>query len=209
MPKLKLIPIAFILFCVPQLFAQSETEKEEFVVVRQDEKITMYERWIPYPGTTTNARQIKCVFHATTTLNNMFATIHEGVKIKEWQKNLIEHKIIPKTDTIWLTYTFYEIPWPLTNQDYLLSYSLVERTEKKMILAFDHSLDIATAPIREGVDRMPTYGSWVLEKISNDKIKVTYIASSMPVSYPRFITDRIVRNNLMSTINNLIAAAEK
>lgn len=209
MRKLILIPIAVILFFKSQLFAQSASEKEEYVVVRENENITMFERWIPYPGTATNARQIKCVFQVATSLNNMFDAIHEEGKIKTWQKNIIEYKVIPITDTTWLTYSFYEIPWPLTNQDYLLHYAFVTRSEKKMVVTFDHSRDAATAPIREGVDRMPTYGSWVLEKISDEKIKVTYTASSMPVSYPRFITDRIVRNNLMSTITALIAIAEK
>lgn len=208
MPILKIILCACFLFAVQQLVAQSEPGKEEYVVVRQDEKITLYERWIPYPGTSTNARQVKGVFHVITSLNNMFATIHEEAKIKTWQKSIVEFKFIPKTDSTWLIYNLHEIPWPLTNQDYLLSYRLVEKNENRMILSFEHSLDVTLAPIKDDVDRMPTFGTWVLEKVSTGKVKVTYTVCSMPVSYPRFITDRIVRNNLMSTIHALIAVAE-
>ena len=208
MPKLRIILCACFLLTEQPLVAQSEPEKDEYVIVRQDEKITLYERWTPFPGTATNARQVKGVFHVVTSLNNMFATIHQEAKIKAWQKSIVEFKFIPKTDTTWLIYSLYEIPWPLTNQDYLLSYRLLEKNDNRIILSFEHSSDVALAPIKDDVDRTPTFGTWVLDKVSTEKIKVTYTVTSMPVSYPRFITDRIVRNNLMSTMNTLIAIAE-
>ena len=52
-------------------------------------------------------------------------------------------------------------------------------------------------------------GKWELEKVGKGKTKVTYTISSLPLNQPRFITDRIVHNSLMSTINKLILVAEK
>jgi hypothetical protein len=63
--------------------------------------------------------------------------------------------------------------------------------------------------IRKGVDRRPTMGKWELEKVAKGKTKVTYTITSLPLNHPRFITDRIVHNSLMSTINKLILVAEK
>ena len=190
-------------------WAQSLTESEEFEIVRQDERITLFERWTPYPGTSVNARQVKGVFEVAASLPETFSTIHNEEKIKAWQENIQEYKIIPKNDTIWTVYSMTEIPWPLDNQDYLLRYYLKEKNEKKIILAFEHCSDISLAPLSKNADRTPTNGKWILEKISEQKTRVTYVVSSMPVDYPRFITDRLVRNHLMETMNKFIAVAEK
>jgi uncharacterized protein YndB with AHSA1/START domain len=190
-------------------FLVAQEAEPEYEVVRQDEKITLYERWTFFPGTTVNSRQIKAVFQTNVLPDKMFTAITDETKIKEWQIHIIEHKYIPKNDSAWHTYSLYDIPWPLTDQDYLLSYTLKERTDDRMVLSFQYSLNEKLAPVREDIDRMPTIGQWELEKLSNGKTQVTYTATSKPVSYPRFITDRIVRNNLMSTMHALIEAAEK
>lgn len=208
MRNLKRVLITLILLFSHLLVAQTNTGSEGYAVVRQDEKITMFERWAPFPGTTTNARQIKCVFHAKTTIDNMLAHIYHDSKVTTWQKNLIEYKITPKNDSTWVIYSHYKIPWPLTNQDYLLSYSLV-KNENQITLSFKHLDDGKIAAIREGVDRKPTVGQWELETTANGKVKVTYTITSLPVNFPRVVTDGIVRNNIMSTINTLITVAEK
>jgi hypothetical protein len=197
-----------LIVSVPGFLAAQETEAE-YEVVRQDEKITLYERWTFFPGSKVNSRQIKGIFQTTASLDKMFTAITHEAKIKEWQSHIIEHKYIPKNDTSWHTYSLYDIPWPLTDQDYLLSYTLKERTENRMVLSFQYSVNEKLAPLKEDVDRMPTIGQWVFEKLTNGNTQVTYIATSKPVSYPRFITDRIVRNNMMSTMHALIEVAEQ
>jgi hypothetical protein len=204
-----LISVTLLLLHSQASFAQTVSENDGFEVVRQDKKITMYERWTPYPGTTTKARQIKCVFHVNADLANAYAYIYEESKVRTWQDNILEYKIIPKNDSLWVAYSYYRIPWPLTNQDYLLTYAVLEKNEDKIILAFTHLEDEKLGAVRKGVDRRPTVGKWELEKITKDKVKVTYTISSMPLNHPRFITDRIVHNSLMSTINKLITVSEK
>lgn len=207
MRNLKIKFLALTLLCVGSLSAQEA--EPEFEIVRQDEKVTLYERWIFFPGTTIKSRQIKGVFHTNTTLNRMLQTLTDEALLKEWQRNLIEHKLIHKSDSAWSTYSLYHIPWPLTNQDYLLNYFLKENSDKRIVVWFNHFSNDALEPVRENVDRKPMIGQWEFEKLSNGKIKVTYTVTSEPVSYPRFVTDRIVRNNLLDTMNTLIAVAEK
>ncbi len=209
MRNLKIILLALIPLLTLPLITRSQPDGDGYEVVRQDEKITLYERWTPFPGTSTNARQIKGVFEVAVTLPNMYSAIHNEQKIKAWQENIIEYTFIPKTDTTWTIYSLTEIPWPLSNQDYLLSYSLLEKNENRIIISFEHNANLDLVALREDVDRTPTVGTWLLEKISEQKTKVTYTVVSMPVDYPRFITDRLVRNNLMSTMNKLIAVAEE
>jgi hypothetical protein len=191
------------------LSAQAQPVEDGFEIVRQDAKITLYERWTPFPGTSIKARQVKGVFEVGVTLTDMYNTIHNEQEIKSWQSNIIEYKFIPISDTTWVIYSLTEIPWPLSNQDYLLSYRLVTKNEKQIVVSFEHNANVEIMAIRNDADRTPTVGSWLLEKISDQRTRVTYTVASMPVDYPRFITDRIVRNNLMSTINKLIAVAEK
>lgn len=197
-----------LIFIIPGFLSAQETEAG-YEIVRQDEKITLYERWTNFPGSTVNSRQIKCIFQTPVSLDKMFICITNEAKIKEWQSHIVEHKYIPKNDSSWHTYSLYDIPWPLTDQDYLLSYSIKERSESRLVLSFEYSLNEKLAPVKEDVDRMPTIGQWEFVKLSNGYTQVTYIATSKPVSYPRFITDRIVRNNIMSTMNALIEVAEQ
>lgn len=208
MSNLRHHAIATFLLISCQLSAQSTAENEGYSIVRQDEKITMYERWAPYPGTTTSSRQIKCVFQANVEVSKMLAHLYEEEKIKAWQENLLEYKITPKNDSVWVAYSYYRIPWPLDNQDYLLLYAQ-RKIENRIVLSFNHLEDEKLGAIRKGVDRRPTIGTWELEKIAIGKTKVTYTITSLPLNTPRFITDRIVHNSLMSTINKLILVAEK
>jgi len=209
MSGLRLILVDLFLFVSSQLLAQSFTENDGYEVVRQDEKIIMYERWKPYPGTTTDSRQIKCVFHTNTHINNIYSHIVEESKIRTWQENILEYKIIPKNDSLWIAYSYYWVPWPLSNQDYFLTYSIQEKNENRITLSFTHLEDEKLGAIRKGVERRPTIGKWELEKVTNQKTKVTYIITSLPLNYPRFITDRLAHNNLMRTLNKLILVAEK
>src|SRR5689334_15156661 len=99
MSDLRLSVVLTFLLITCQLFAQTVAENDGYAIVRQDEKITMYERWAPYPGTTTDSRHIKCVFHANVELNKMLAHLYEGEKIKAWQENILEYVITPKNDS--------------------------------------------------------------------------------------------------------------
>ncbi len=209
MRNLRIDILVLILLCSQPPSAQSQPSIDGYEVVRQDERITLYERWSPFPGTSTDSRHIISTFKVDVALTDFYSAIRTEQKIKAWQENILEYKFIPKTDTTWCVYTVTEVPWPLDNQDYLLTYSLVEISESRIILSFEHSTDLNLAPLREDVDRKPTIGTWLLEKTSDHQTKVTYTVTSMPVDYPRFITDRLVRNNLMSTMNKLITVAEK
>jgi hypothetical protein len=55
---------------------------------------------------------------------------------------------------------------------------------------------------------MELAGSWRLEQVTPQQVKVTYRILSMPSSIPRMFTDPVIRNNLMSTIKALTKLAE-
>jgi hypothetical protein len=175
----------------------------------KNEKITLYERCIFCLDTTIKGRQIQGVFETSASIDKMLTTVVDETKIKEWQKNIIKYQYIPGSDSIRHTYSLYKMPWPLNNQDNLLRYTLRKLTDNLMVLSFQDSLNEQMAPLNKNVDRKPTIGQWQFEKLSNGKTQVIYTIVTKPTGYPRFITDHIVRKNLMSTISNLIEVAEK
>ena len=190
-------------------FANGQAAIEEYGIVRKTDKITLYERWILFLGTKLKSRQIQGVFETSASMDKMLTTVTDEAKIMEWQTNIVKYQYFPGSDSIWQTYSLYEMPWPLNNQDYLLQYTLKKQTDHLMVLSFQDSLNEQLAPLNKDVDRKPTIGQWLFEKLSNGRTQVTYTIVTKPTSYPRFVTDPIVRNNLMSLFNTLIEVAEK
>jgi hypothetical protein len=56
---------------------------------------------------------------------------------------------------------------------------------------------------------MELSGSWTFERVDNNKVKATYRILSMPMGIPKFLTDPIIRNNMMTTIQEFIGIIEK
>lgn len=207
-PMMRLYLFALLVLSNCYAYAQAAPAKDDYEIVRQDEKIFLYERWTDFPGTTTKARALKIVFTVNVTPDKMIPVITEQAKLKEWQKNLEEFKSYPKDDTAWHVYTWYKMPWPLTDQDYYAKYKIVERSANRIVLTFEPAVNDKVAPKRDKIDRMKAYGKWILEKTTSGKTKVTYLITGEPVKIPRAVTDNIVRNNFMSTMNTLISVAE-
>lgn len=200
----------FLLLLVPcYAYTQTSSPKEDYEIVRQDERIYLFERWADFPGTTTKARGLKVVFTVSATFDRVMAMVTEEANLKEWQKNLAEFKRYPKNDTAWYVYTWYKMPWPLTDQDYYAKYKVTERTANRIVLTFEPAVNDKVAPAREKINRMKAYGKWILERTTSGKTKVTYFITGEPVNMPRSVTDNIVRNNFMSTMNELISVSEK
>ena len=205
---MRLIRISLLLL-VPCCAYTQTSSGNEYEIVRQDERIFLYERWADFPGTTTKARGLKVVFSVATTPDKMMTMVTEEANLKVWQKNLAEFKQYPKNDTAWHVYTWYKMPWPLTDQDYYAKYRVTERTPNRIVITFEPAVNEKVAPAQDKINRMKAYGKWVLEKTTTGKTKVTYVITGEPVKIPRSVTDNIVRNNFMSTMNELIAVAEK
>ena len=51
-------------------------------------------------------------------------------------------------------------------------------------------------------------GSWKWEQIAPGKTKVTYRILSKPIGIPKWLTDPIIRSNIMTTIEEYVALLE-
>jgi hypothetical protein len=206
------IALALIIVWLPGLAMAQEEKEPEFELVREEGVARLYERWITFPGKNppVKAREVKGEFIINESAETILAIIKDEKRIKEWQKRIIEFKVYPMSDTAWRAYSCHYIPWPLNNQDHYLHYRLEQaQPGSPIFISFKTVADDKVAPQKKGITRMELAGSWLFHQIGEKQTKVVYRILSMPMGYPGFIVDPIIRGNLMSTIQSLIQVAEK
>lgn len=202
----------FFLTFIGPIQAQ-DSEDEKFDLVKEDSPIFIYERWITFPGKVpaVKAREVKCEFLVNTSMFKILSILKDESRIKIWQKHVSDFNVHPQPDTsFWFEYSYHDIPWPVSDQDHFLRYDLVEKIPgQELFIAFQSVVNAKLAPIENGVTRMELAGSWRVEQVAPQQIKVTYRILSMPSSIPRMFTDPVIRSNMMSTVKALTALAEE
>jgi hypothetical protein len=203
----------FVLFCLASAPLKAQvSEIEKFDLVKEDSPVFIYERWVTFPGKVpaVKAREVKGEFLVSASMFEIFSILKDESKIKLWQTHVNDYKIYLQSDTLWLEYSYHDIPWPVSDQDHFLKYYLSEKIPgKELFISFESAIDSKLAPINEDVTRLELSGSWRLEQLSDTQVKVTYRILSMPGNIPRMFTDPVIRSNLMSTIKALTRLAEK
>jgi hypothetical protein len=207
-----IVPIFVSLFSV--IFSTSGQKLPEgFVLIKKDGDISLYERWIIFPDSNPpqEAREVKGEFVVPSTIYHVVSLLRDEKKIKLWQSHVSYFKVYLQPDTtLWLEYSYHDIPWPVSDQDHFLEYKLYEKvTGKELFVTFKSRLDPQRAPKQDGVTRMILSGSWTLEQITPERVKVTYRILSMPIGIPRLFTDPVIRINMFSTIRALAKLAEQ
>jgi hypothetical protein len=206
------VTLLVIFFSV--LISKAQTQPNGgFELVREDADIFIYERWTIFPKSNppVKAREVKGEFKVKSTIPQAIALIQDEKKITEWQSHVTEFKVYLQSDsTWWEEYSYHDIPWPVSDQDHFLIYRIDPvSTPDRVMITFETKVNHVLAPVREDVARMTLAGSWLIEKIPGQKIKVTYSILSMPSHIPRLFTDPVIRNNMMSTIKHYIEILEK
>ena len=205
-----------VLGCLLVLLVQSlyagVTGEGEYKLVKQDEVLSLYERWIP-GGEGEQVREIKAVFAVKSDVESVINLLIDQARGKEWNINAQKYSVIHKGDrTNWITYTKYSIPWPFGDQDCCLSYSVRKEAgnPRAGLISFESVLN-NQFPVTTSVTRITgTKGKWQLEDGGNGHMKVTYIVSTnRSKKVPRWISDPIVRNNLFNTMTTFRNILEK
>jgi len=193
------------------IFAQTGTH-DDFEIVRNEDNILVYERWVTFPKSDPpiTAREVKSEFYVKADVRDALSLIRDKAKINDWQKHVSEFEVYPHSDSVWHEYSYHDIPWPVSDQDHFLEYTIEDPVEDDGIfITFETVENSQLAPVRKGVVRMTLAGSWYFQETDGEKIKVTYRILSMPGKLPRFITDPVIRNNLMSNVRAYIDILEK
>lgn len=171
----------------------------DFTLIKSERGISVYERWYPITSTE-NARQLKATFTVTATSTAALALLKDGSKGELWNKNTNDYKVVDVDEDSWVSYIQYDLPWPVKNQDCVLRYHA--RTGPDKVSVFFRETDHPAFPIRNRVARIPQIeGKWIFTT-SQDRIHVEYyIATTPSKTLPGWVTDPIIRNNLVETLH--------
>ncbi|MBT1708312.1 hypothetical protein KK062_08755 [Fulvivirgaceae bacterium PWU5] len=198
-------------FCSFMALATKAQDDEGFELVKKDGDISIYERWITFSKVSppVEAREVKGEFFFNNTVYEGLRIIQDQTLVEQWQSHVSEFKIYKQRDTTtWFEYSYHDIPWPVADQDSYLIYRLSFPGPGILFIAFESHVDATRAPVRKGVTRLELAGSWRLERLTPGRTKATYRILSKPGNIPKFITDPIIRNNMMTTIREYIALLE-
>jgi len=200
-----------ILLCNHRSLSQTGTH-DGFELVRSEDNIRVFERWVTFPGSDPPvlAREVKSEFYIKTDVSAAIALIRDESRIGSWQHHVSEFKVYPHNDSLWYEYSYHDIPWPVSDQDHFLEYTVKRLVDNDgTFITFRTVENKAVAPLRKNVSRMTLSGSWYLQPAGNGTIKATYRILSMPGPLPRFVTDPVIRNNLMTTVRSYIDILEQ
>lgn len=200
------IYVLFLTFSVVLCVAQ---EKDDFTLVKKDGTISVFERWITYPGASFTAREVKGEFYFENTKSAGLQLLQDASRIKKWQSHVSEFSVHLDSDkNTWKEYSYHDIPWPVSDQDHFLEYNIETWNDSILHIQFFSVENPTLAPLRKGVTRMELLGSWTFETLNDLKTKATYRIISKPLNIPKFLTDPVVRNNMMTTIKSFIQELE-
>ena len=209
---LKMLLIGAVGIAGPAQAAKMPTPKppvgdEEFKFIKERDGISLYERWFEVkPGL--KVRELKAQFTVDAGTVANINVIKDESRAPNWMQSLDVFELLENQGTTWKTYVRYNIPWPMDDQDLVLSY-LQTNVEEGVLVAFQSDSD-ASHPVQNGVTRVEgVRGSWLFEP-TGSKTRVTYkISTRNKSSLPRWITDPIVQDNLFDTMNSFCAQARE
>lgn len=179
----------------------------DFVLVRKDHGVALYERWYSISDDL-QAREVKATFVVKASAEEAIALIKDEAKGKEWNRNTESYKVLNKNDNAWVGYIQYDLPWPVSDQDCVLRYDVYLR---------DHATEVLFAnthhpafPPQKRVQRIPQIsGKWVFTERGNDIAVEYYITTTPSSTLPTWITDPIIRKNLIETLTGFREILEK
>jgi len=180
----------------------SPDKSANFTLVRRDENISIYTRWIPATETRLT-RQIKAEFIIDSPADKIVSVLRDEKSYLLWMKSTkTYYRLKTVNDNQWFAYIQFSIPWPLNNQDCILKYEVHESLE-----ALRTEIYLVGEPdflkTYEGVERISHMeGSWIITQIDSGKSRVEYyMYSKQAPKFPTWITDPLIQKNLLKTMN--------
>jgi hypothetical protein len=182
----------------------SPDKSANFTLVRSDENISIYTRWIPATETRMT-RQIKAEFVIDCSIDNIISVLKDEKSYTQWMKaTKTYYRLKTINDNQWLAYIQFSIPWPLNNQDCILKYEVHQNEDKSQTeITLQGEPDFLKS--YEGVERISHMeGSWIITRIDGGKSLVEYyMYSKQAPKFPTWITDPLIQKNLLKTMNAL------
>jgi len=171
-----------------------------FFLVKQENDISIYTRWLPVDEKRL-ARQVKVTFAVDAPAGAALSVLLNDSAFTSWMRGTSDYHRIRTIDSgNWFSYIQFSIPWPLNYQDCIIHYEVKSNTENYKEILLNGDPDYMGAV--EGVTRISHMeGGWKLVSIGPNRTLVEYVIfSKQPSSFPRWITDPIIQNNMIKTM---------
>lgn len=197
-------------YSVPELHSIAQQQNTDFVLIKQDHNINIYAKWIKVDDTR-SARQLRAEFFVNASFEKVVNLIKDDKQATQWMKNTKSFYIIKTIDrNNWLSYVQFSVPWPFKNQDLIIKYEIptpdaFSKYEIRFVGVPDYqekNKNVTRISHLEGV--------WRLMYLDKNKSKIEYeMYSRQAPAFPRWITDPIIQNNLISTMKAFREVVEK
>ena len=176
------------------------TDTADFTIIKRSGGITLYERWYSF-GPRQFAREIKATFNVRATPAAAVNLIKDELRGKKWNHNSDSYKVVDSELNTWICYIQYDLPWPVNNQDCVLQYHHYDSAGRLVIdfKGIDHTL----FPIKNRVQRIAEIsGRWIFSETAEGTIVDYYITTTQSKTLPGWLTDPIIRKNLIETMDS-------
>lgn len=177
---------------------------DDFRFVKAKNDIRLYEREILYQEK--RVREVKAEFVLSSSPADVIQLIRDEKRIDKWNSNIGGFRVIDGVQpSAWTAYTRFDLPWPFDDQEMVLLYHVMETRA-------DHAWDVqfsstsnALFPLSRHISRVNyVKGSWHMQQLPDNKLKITYrILSERKEDIPRYISDPIVRDHLLSSLHRM------
>jgi len=184
-----------------------EPDTADFVLVEENDGVALYERWYSI-NPDQQAREIKATFAVKTQPVDAATLIRDESRGRQWNKNTKSYEIVSQSENIWFAYIEYDLPWPVSNQDCVLEYHQ-NFSENCMRIEFKEA-DHPSFPVKKRIQRINDIsGKWIFRE-SDDGLSIEYYITTTPSStLPTWLTDPIIRNNLIETLQEFRSILEE
>ncbi len=175
------------------------SDSTDFELIKKRNGISLYERWYRVDANQL-AREVKATFNIKALASAAVTLIRDETKGTQWNKNTKVYKVLLRDSNAWFGYIEYDLPWPVSNQDCVLQYRRFVSADD-LRLEFEGT-DHPAFPPNQKIQRIPRIsGKWIFRE-NNGSLDVEYYVTTTPSPVlPTWLTDPIIRNNLLDTLS--------
>ena len=172
---------------------------QEFRFVKKENGISLYERTVLHHGKKT--RELKTEFIVKASYQAVRTMIIRPSNAKKWSQHVTKYEVFDLHPNSWNIYIRYGLTWPLNDQDCVIAYEVVKEVGNYHELVFE-STENARYPIFKNVSRIQEiYGRWMITE-QEGYCSISYtVLSSKKTNFPQYITDPIIRNNVLKSFS--------
>jgi len=191
------ILIIFVILYYP---AHSYEVLTTWKLAKQSEDIQISYRSVEI-GDTLITRQMRITFLIEAAPEEIIELFRDADKLSAWSPEIKKCEILQDDHHRWVTYSLFDIPWPLNQKDQITEYQMV-KSDSAVKLFLTGKPDLL--PHYPNISRMNNMGLWVFKPLGHKETHVEFyvIYLSNPV-VPRFIKDPIIQNSFVDSINKL------